>query len=461
MKLAIFARALRDGWYLIAVAALVAACAGLGLSLLSTPLYSASARLFVSTSNGGSTTELYQGNLYSQQRVASFTQILTGEALARRTVENLGTAIDADELRSRVSATASPGTVLITVSVRDEQPETAARLANAVSDEFVEFVRELDGNENAATADRVVVEQYASAASSPVSPRTARNTFLALIVGALVGLAIVVVRDRMNLALKSESDIADAAQSKVLGRVPFDSHLRATQKVDAATFDHTTIEAFRSLRTNLQYVRVDNPPRVVSVTSSVPEEGKSTVSIGLATVLSEGGSSVCLVDADMRLPSVAEYMGVSGDIGLSSVLAGQLDWRDAIQDTQVQGVKVLASGPPPPDPSELLGSARAEELFRSLASHFDYVVVDSPPLLAVTDPCLISLLADGVVMVARHGRVTEAQLKRSANELASVRSSVLGIVVTMLPRDSSEYGVYYSYTSSSVDARDTAHTASR
>ncbi|MCZ4581842.1 polysaccharide biosynthesis tyrosine autokinase [Gordonia amicalis] len=456
MKLSSLAKVLKDGWYLIVVTALVAACAGLALSLMSTPLYSASARLFVSTSsNEGSTTDLYQGNLYSQQRVASYTQILTGEALASRTVRRLGINVDADELRSNVSATASPGTVLIRVSVRDDDPSEAARLANAVSDEFVDFVSELDGKQNASSG-RVVVEQYATASATPVSPRTGRNALLALIFGALVGLAIVIVRDRLNLALKSESDIADAADSKVLGRVPFDPALRATQHVGANSFDHTTLEAFRSLRTNLQYVRVDRPPRVVSVTSSVPEEGKSTVSIGLASVLAEGGSSVCLVDADMRLPSVAEYLGVSRDIGLSTVLAGQLSWEDAIQDSQVHGIRVLASGPPPPDPSELLGSGRAVELFRSLSEAFDYVVVDSPPLLAVTDPCLVSLLSDGALMVARFGRVTEAQLKRSAGELESVRASLLGVVVTMVPRNSSEYGVYYSYSSA-----DASHETSK
>lgn len=426
---------------------LVALLGAVTVSLLTTPLYEATTRLFVSTSSGSSVSEIYQGNRFSQERVISYAELLTGTTLAQRTIDKLGLDVSAGALRANVKASAKPDTVLINVTVIDQSPVRARDIANTLSDEFVTMVRELETPESGASPDaRVVVEQRASIPQVPVVPKTARNIGMGFILGLSLGIGLAILRDLIDNTVKDRDTLEKIVGAGIVGRIPEDKELR---KQASISFDHDNSpasEAFRKLRTNLQFLAVDNPPRVIVLTSSVPSEGKSTTAINLSLALAEAEHNVVLVDGDMRRPMLHKYLDLVGTVGFSTVLSGAASLDEALQKTRYPGLTVLTAGAIPPNPSELLGSQSARTLLGELRAKFDYVIVDSTPLLAVTDAAILGSGADGVLVVARFGQTKRDQLAHAMENLTSVGAGVLGAVFTMMPiRGRGSYGYSYGY----------------
>lgn len=440
-------RLLRARWVTVCVTMLVALSGAIAVSLLTTPLYQASTRLFVSTSTGSSIAETYQGNRFSQDRVVSYAELLMGETLAQRTIDKLGLDMSAGQLRANVKAAAKRNTVLLNVDVLDDSPVRARDIANTLSDEFVAMARELETPEDGSAPDsRVVVEQRASIPHRPVVPKTGRNIAIGLAMGVLFGLGAALLRDLLDNSIKDRQHLEEIAGAGTVGAIPFDKVRRSNVAIAFDADNSAIAEAFRKLRTNLQFLAVDCRPRVIVLTSSLPSEGKSTTAINIALALAEGDQNVVLVDGDMRRPTLAKYLDVVGTVGFSTVLSGHACLDEALQKTRFPGLSVLTSGVVPPNPSELLGSQSAKKLLGELRERFDYVIVDSTPLLAVTDAAILSASADGVLIMARFGVTKREQLAHAVVSLRDVGASLLGAVFTMVPqRGSSSYSYQYSY----------------
>ncbi|MHA0286114.1 polysaccharide biosynthesis tyrosine autokinase [Mycobacterium sp. C3-094] len=458
MDLQSFLKLLRSRWATIAILTVVGILGGVALSALTTPLYQASTRLFVSTSSGSSLSDIYNGNRLSQERVVSYAQLLTGETLAQRTIDKLGLAMTAGELQTNIKANVKPQTVLIDVSVLDESPVRARDIANTLSDEFVALVRELETPPDAgATPDaRVVVEQRASIPQDPVVPKVSRNIAAGFGLGLLFGLGAAVIRDTLDNTLKSRESVEEITKVGVVGNIPLDKERRDNPAISFENDNSAIAEAFRKLRTNLQFLSVDNPPRVIVLTSSMPSEGKSTTAINLALALAESDHNVVLVDGDMRRPTLSKYLDLVGPVGFSTVLSGQASLDEALQKTRFPGLTVLTSGAIPPNPSELLGSQSARNLLAELRAHFDYVVVDSTPLLAVTDAAILAAGADAVLIMTRFGNTKREQLAHAVGSLESVGAPLRGAVFTLMPtRGNSVYSYNYTYYGLDNDHRRT------
>jgi receptor protein-tyrosine kinase len=443
-----FLRLIRAHWLIISLTTAVAVAVAVAVTLLTTPLYEASTRLFVSTSttSGGGANEIYSGTLSSQQRVLSYTKLLTGETLAQRTVDKLHLDMSAEALRKEVKATAAPDTVLIDVSVLDPSPLRAHDIANALSDEFVAMVRELETPPNGETPEaRVVVEQHASLPGKPVIPKATRNLAGGLALGVLLGIALAILRDRFDNTIKDQQSLEEITGAGLVANIPLDKDCKKDPAI-AFNNDRSAIaEAFRELRTNLQFLEVDDPPRVLVVTSSLPGEGKSTTAINIALALAEAEHNVVLVDGDLRRPKLDEYLHLIGSVGFSTVLSGRASVREVLQRTRFPGLSVLTSGAIPPNPSELLGSLAAKKVLSALRADFDYVIVDSSPLLAVTDAAVLSTDADGVLVIARFAETKREQLTHAVGNLKNVAARILGAVFTMVPAQGSasySYGYY-------------------
>lgn len=447
MTLQDFVKMVRTRWLTVLVVTAAALLLAVLYTLMTTPLYQASTRLFVSTTAGKSASDLYQGNRLSQERVLSYTQLLMGETLAQRTIDKLGLDVGVNDLAEKVKATAKPDTVLIDVNVLDASPVRARDIANALSDEFVVMVRELETTDPGAKPDaRVIVEQRASIPDDPAVPNPVRNIGAGLAVGLMLGIGLALVRDRLDNTVKSRETLEEIAHVGLAGSIPLDKDRRK----DAAIFfdeDNSAIaEAFRKIRTNLQFLAVDNPPRVIVITSSVPDEGKSTTAINIALALAEAEHDVVLVDGDMRKPSLAEYLHLIGSAGFSTVLSGSAELTDVIQKTEFPRLSVLTAGPAPPNPSELLGSESARKVLGELRARFDYVIIDSSPLLPVTDGAILAANSDGALMMVRFAHTKQEQLTHAVDSLDSAGASLLGAVFTMAPgskRSSYNYGYYY------------------
>jgi capsular exopolysaccharide synthesis family protein len=212
-------------------------------------------------------------------------------------------------------------------------------------------------------------------------------------------------------------------------------------------------EALRELRTNLSFLDVDQPPRIIVVTSSVPGEGKSTVTANLAVTLAAAGENIVVVDGDLRRPTLVDVFGLVPGVGVTDVLAGTADLGDVLQPwSALPNLSVLGSGRIPPNPSELLGSQAMKKMLSTLAQNAT-VLIDAPPLLPVTDAAVLSRVADGAIVVIQAGKTTQEQLDQSLGNLEKVRGRVLGTVLNYVPtRGADAYSYYGTYSSASPPA---------
>jgi receptor protein-tyrosine kinase len=316
------------------------------------------------------------------------------------------------------------------------------------------MVRELETPTKGATPEaRVVVEQRASVPTAPVVPKKKRNLAIGIAFGAMLGVALALVRDQFDNTIKTQEALEDVTGTGVVGYIPFDKKLAGDHTIAFDTDISGIAEAFRKLRTNLQFLAVDNPPRLIVVTSSSPSEGKSTTAINIALALAEADHNVVLVDGDLRRPRLAKYLDLVGSVGFSSVISGGASLDDVLQATKFPRVTVLAAGTIPPNPSELLGSMATKKMFNDLRAKYDYVIVDSSPLLAVTDGAIIAANSDGAIMAVRAGKTKRDHLAYAIGMLRDVDAKLLGAVLTMLPtRGSSSYSYSYYYSDSYSDS---------
>ncbi|MEA2538585.1 MAG: tyrosine-protein kinase [Chloroflexota bacterium] len=291
------------------------------------------------------------------------------------------------------------------------------------------------------------VVQPAAAPADPISPRPLLNTMLAAIVGLFVAGAIVLVGNAMNDTVRDPDDIADAVDLPTLGTIVRDGFVRGSSHgLTALTQPRSpTTEAYRSLRTNLEFASLETPLRSLLVTSSGPEDGKTDTAANLAIVFAQAGWRVLLIDADLRKPSVHTLFGVPNQRGLTTLLSDdELRIEGLIRRTDQDRLRILTSGPVPTNPAEIVGSPRMRALIVALAEQHDLVIVDSPPLQMVADPAILSSYLDGTVLVVGLGRSRRGAVRRGVEALNRAHARVLGVVLNGLSeRDYSDYQSYY------------------
>ena len=284
--------------------------------------------------------------------------------------------------------------------------------------------------------------------SSPSSPHPLTSGLSALVLGLLAGVALAFVVDLFDDSIASPEDAERAAFGlTTLGITPSVPGWKAKDEAVVVSLTQPAspaAEAYRSLRTALQFAALDRALKVVVVTSPGPSEGKSTTLANLAVAFGRGGAAVCAVDGDLRRPRLHDFFEGTNEPGLTSVVGGELPLSRAIRAVAAPGVALLAAGPPPVDPSELLASERTHGVLASLGHQFDMVLVDSPPVLPVTDAAVLSRQADGLVIVVDVGRTKKRELTRAVQLLRQVDAPLLGLVVNRADRES-RYGFSYEY----------------
>jgi receptor protein-tyrosine kinase len=219
----------------------------------------------------------------------------------------------------------------------------------------------------------------------PVSPNKPRNLILSTILGLMLALALAALADRMDDRVHSEEDAESASRLPVLAHIPFIQEKAKQSLINNTDQTSSLLESYRMLRTNIEFAAVGEPIRSIVVTSSQPNEGKSTTSVDLAIVMALDGRKVILVDADLRRPSSHKLLGLSNKFGFTSVVAGTRTLEDALQDTTTPNLRVLTSGPTPPNPPEFLNSKAARSLLREIRDMADIVIIDTPPGLVMAD----------------------------------------------------------------------------
>jgi len=444
-----YLRILQKNWILIVACTLLGIAVGSAVSIAATPKYVSTTDLYVSVRSGSdsASSELVQGTSFARQAVTSYVSIVDSASVLDPVIAELDLDMTSRQLASMVSATSPLNTVLIQITATNSDPDLAADIANSIganlADVVVNVLEKPEGDGESLV--RIETVQPAVASANPSSPNVPLNLGLGLLVGLAVGIGAAVLRSVLDTRIHSAHDISLVTDRPMLGGISFDPDAAKRPLVVHVDPQNPRAESFRKLRTNLQFLDVDSRPRSFVITSSVPGEGKSTTAANLAISLAETGARVALVDGDLRLPRIAEYMGIEGAVGLTDVLIGRAELADVLQKWGRTHLYVLPSGRVPPNPSELLGSRNMERLLSTLISEVDYVIVDAPPVLLVTDAAVISKFTGGSILVAAAGRTTKGELTSAVSALDNIGNSLMGVVVTMLPTkgpDAYGYGTY-------------------
>ena len=447
MELRDYLRVIRANWILIALSALIGVAVSTGYSLTATPQYQSTTKLYVSAraNDSGATADLAQGTSFARQAVSSYVSVVNSASVLDRVIADLDLDTTSAALASKVSASSPANTVLIDITVTSEDPVAAAAIANSVGKNTAYVVTtKLETSGQGQSPVKVQTIQTAVAPTRPTSPRMSTDIALGLVLGLGVGVLIAFLRSVLDNRVRTALDIERTTDRPILGVISLDHDAAKRPLVFHTEPRSPRAESYRSLRTNLQFTNLDNQRSYV-ITSSVPREGKTTTSVNLAIALAETGARVALVDGDLRLPKVAERMGIEGAAGLTDVLINRARLADVLQRWGSGQLYVLAAGLLPPNPSELLGSTAMAALIDDLTGEFDYVLVDAPPILLVTDAAVISKSTGGVILTAACGKVKKNELAASLRALGQIGSHLAGIVFTMLPErqaDSDGYGAY-------------------
>lgn len=438
----------RQRWILIVATALASLAVSASLTWTATPLYASSTGLFISTSQVSDDSQALQGSQFSIQRVKSYADLVSQTAIMSRVVDRLELEETPNQLGTKVVATAALDTVILTITVTDESPERAQQIAQTTAEVFVGYVGELETppGQDQATIKATVVDQ-AQVSNSPVSPQPVRNLGLGVVLGLLLGAGIAILRHTLDTSVRSASAVEEITGAPVIGSVPFDKSAGGAPLLSDIDPYSPRSEAFRVLRTNLQFIDPDAEKKVFVVTSALPGEGKSSTTINLALALIENGNRVAVIEGDLRRPRIAEKLGLVGAVGLTTVLVGRTSLQDALQNTNDARLQVLTSGKTPPNPAELLQTRAMTNLIAQLSENNDYVLIDAPPLLPVTDAAIIASKVDGAILVVRHGETSHEQVRLAAERLASVDGRLIAAIVNMTPtnKGSSGYGYGYGY----------------
>jgi tyrosine-protein kinase Etk/Wzc len=329
------------------------------------------------------------------------------------------------------------------------------QIENTIASETYKY---LLGQLQAAELQQATVAPYIAlldGASPPyrIGTTLMQKVLLGFLVGLLLGLAGAFFLEYLDQTIKSASDVQRVVGVPVLAQIPFDSKLavagngrrHAIIAITSLDPDDPAAEAYRALRTNVTFVGAEKPLQFISVTSPGPGEGKSTTAVNLALTLAQGGNRTVLIDGDLRRPLVHRAFDISQDPGLTDVLIGRVSSREAIRPDVAANLDVLPAGASPPNPSELLGSGAMHALIGDLRRTYDYIVIDTPPTLPVTDAAVVATTADATILVVKSGDTEETAAQRAVDMLNRVNARIAGAVLNGIDQRRDHYYTYYSY----------------
>lgn len=494
--------------WLIVLAGIVAGIITAVISIRITPIYETSTRLLVSDPPSMRSID-YTGIVNSQTITRTYAEMLEERPVLQGVIDQLSLHTTPEELKKTISVKLIPDTQLLVVTVEHPSPLLASEIANAIAKVFTNRIRELQSQRYAAsreslaqqvsdmgkqidetnraiangiepdqklqlearlteyqrlysnlvtnyeqvrlaeaqTSTNVVVSEPAPIPIEPVSPKTVRNTVLAILAGMLFAAGAVFTLDTLDDTIKNPDEIRRKFGLAILGMIA--RHESQDDKPISLVQPRSPVsESFRALRTNTMFAGVDKPLYRIMITSATPQEGKTTVSTNLAVVLAQGERKVAVIDADLRRPQVHRKFGLYNRVGLSDLflLMRPLDSlpQGVIQYSAAAKLAVITSGKLPPNPAELLTSQKMSQFLDMLGKEYDIILIDTPPVLTVTDAAALAPCVDGVLLVAMPGKTRLRDFQQAYEQLKTVGARVLGVVLNEVDQRNRKYGYYYN-----------------
>jgi polysaccharide biosynthesis transport protein len=482
----------RRKWW-VGLAAALGLAASLAFSLTAHKQYSSSAQLLVQPSVEANGTGLLQPQPVTQTDVETELQLVTSALVQQAVRARLNSA-------PTVSVSEVGQTNVMAITATSEVPSQAALIANVYATAFVQYQQSV-AERNLATAEAqlrsqissltqqlkpfrgnltspdasalfnqqavlkeqlaqmqvsgavdtgaVVLVTPAQTPTAPSSPSPTRDGLLGLAAGVVLGLGLAFLRDSLDDKLASTETVEQVGGAPVLAMTPMVRSWRR-QPLVVVVSDPTSpaAESYRSLRTSLQFARQEGHFRCIVVTSPGAAEGKTATLANLGVVFAQAGERVVLVSCDLRRPRIGAFFGLDERVGLTNVLLGQQRLEQVVlRVPDFDQLSLLPAGPVPPNPAELLNSGRMEDVFATLREHFDLVLIDSPPVLPVTDAAILSRYADATLVLVAAGQTRRGDLHRAVEKLNQVRATILGIVLNKVSKQTGRnYGSSYGYS---------------
>ena len=490
--------------WLLVVASLIAGAGALVVSLRTTPVYETKARLLVSDPPAMRTID-YGSMVNMQVMSKTYSEMLVERPVLEGVISQLGLKISPEGLKNNITVLPISGTQLIEIKARSTNPALAADIANALGAVFADRIRELQSqrfassqeglskqiaemeeqikqtttqlNSTADTAQKtqlearlteykrlysnlvtnyeqvrladvqtstnVVISQPAIVPTKPISPKVLNNTLLGILAGAMLAILTIVIWEIMDDTLKNPDEIRKKFNLTILGIII--THKNVSDKPTSINQPRSPVaEAFRALRTNITFAGVDAPIRKVLITSATPQDGKTTVTTNLAVTFAQGEQKTILIDADLRRPQVHRRFNLANRFGLSQMFLSDLSkLENYIQTDVAPGLDVITSGPLPPNPYELLTSKKMGQIIDHFSSSNTMIVIDTPPVLNVSDAASLASIVDGVIVVVRPGKTRQREFQQTLEQLNKVNARVIGIILNGVDVDNKKYGHYY------------------
>jgi len=443
-------RIIRFNWMYIILCIVLGATGGFALASVTSPEYTARADVFVAVTGSSTTGDLAQGSNFSQQQARNFSAVATREVVLAPVIDQLGLPLTTAELRSQVSTSVALNTSMISIQVSDPSPNQAARVANLVAENLARVVPTLSPQVDGSSPVRLRVIETATPPTTPSAPNTAMLVIMGALAGVVLAALVVTVRVLIGTRVRTADQAREAAEAEVIGSIVYDR--AADRRPLALLSDPHSLRAedYRRLRANLRFLQAAEAHRAFVFTSSLPGEGKSSTAANVAIALAAAKLSVCLVEADLRRPSLGRVLDLPPDVGFTDVITGEVALEDALQTYGPDGMHVLLAGDVPPNPAELLESAGAIDTLERLRLSHDVLIIDSPPLNAVADAAVLSRLCGGVVFVIGARRVRARDVRRAVGRLHAVGADVDGVVLNMATASHSDRRGYNTYAAASA-----------
>ena len=451
----VFRAVMNRAWLVAIVAVLCAVVTFAGTFFFITPQYESAAMFYVNNSNlslGDTSLSISSGDLTtSRNLVDSYIVILNTRETLVDVIDYAGASRTYKELREMIAAEAVNETELFRVTVTSPDPNEAERLANAIAYILPKRIGTIIDGTSARVADAAIVPTH------PSSPSYTKNTVIGFLLGFVLSVGVIALREIFDITIRSEEDVAQSCKHPILAAVPDmtapgkgssyygygssrskkGKYATATQQAKRAVIgpniSFAASEAYKLLRTKLQFSFADeNDCHIIGLSSALSGEGKSLTAVNLAYTLSQLDKKVLLVDCDMRRPTLAEKMGLLKQPGLSNYLTRQCSLDELVQVSDLKGstntFHVITAGQNPPNPVELLSSARMKKALNAMRGTYDYVILDLPPVGEVTDALAIAKATDGMLLVVRQNYCDRTVLSDAARQFEFINAKTLGVV---------------------------------